>query len=88
MDSMCALYLRASAGEARGQGERLTEMVQSGLKQHKTLRRSANCGASIFIVEKSLVMVYNKLINYVGVTGDFDDSRFRERNAYEKWKKT
>ena len=40
------------------------------------------------IVEKSADMRYNKLLNFAGVTGDFDDSRFRERNAYEKWKKT
>jgi hypothetical protein len=30
----------------------------------------------------------NKLLIFAGVTGDFDDSRFSERNAYEKWKKT
>ena len=42
----------------------------------------------LFIVEKSADMRYNKLLNFAGVTGDFDDSRFRERNAYEKWKKT
>ena len=41
-----------------------------------------------FIVEKSAEMRYNKLLHFSGVTGDFDDSRFRERNAYEKWKKT
>ena len=51
-------------------------------------RRSVNCGAPIFIVEKSADMRYNKLLNLSGVTGDYSDSRFRERNAYEKWKKT
>ena len=40
------------------------------------------------IVEKSADMRYNKLLNFAGVTGDYSDSRFRERNAYEKWKKT
>ena len=51
-------------------------------------RRSVNCGAPIFIVEKSADMRYDKLLNLSGVTGDYSDSRFRERNAYEKWKKT
>lgn len=41
-----------------------------------------------FMVEKSADMRYNKLLNLSGVTGDYSDSRFRERNAYEKWKKT
>ena len=40
------------------------------------------------IVEKSADMRYNKLLNFAGVTGDFDDSRFRERYAYERRKKT
>ena len=44
--------------------------------------------ADFYIVEKFADMRYNKLLNFAGVTGDFDDSRFRERNAYEKWKKT
>ena len=37
-------------------------------------RHSASRGVPFFIVEKSVVMVYNKLLNFVGVTG-------RSRNA-------
>ena len=44
--------------------------------------RAVEC--RFFIVEKSADMGYNKLLNYAGVTGDYSDSRFRERNAYEK----
>ena len=34
------------------------------------LQLSANCRVLFFIVEKSVVMVYNKLLNFAGVTGD------------------
>jgi hypothetical protein len=52
--------------------------------------RKALCHSRVpfFIVEKSVVMVYNKLLNFTGVTGDYGELRFRERNAYEKRKKT
>ena len=53
--------------------------------QQGTLR-TAEC--RFFIVEKSVVMVYNKLPNFAGVTGDYSDSWFRERYAYERRKKT
>ena len=35
------------------------------------LQLSANCRVLFFIVEKSVVMVYNKLFNFAGVMGDF-----------------
>ena len=74
MDSMCALCLRASgpqgAGKARRQNEGLTEIVQSGLKTvTKPARHSASCRVLIFIVEKSVVMVYYKLLNFCGRDG-------------------
>ena len=37
--------------------------------------RAAEC--RFFIVEKSVVMVYNKLLNFAGVTGDPGKSGFR-----------
>lgn len=43
--------------------------------------------STAYIVEKSFDMRYNKLLHFSGVTGDYGDSRFRERNVYEKWKK-
>ena len=51
-------------------------------------RYSAAAEYRFFIVEKSVVMVYNKLLNFAGVTGDYGELRFRERNTYEKRKKT
>ncbi len=41
-----------------------------------------------FILEKSADMRYNKLLIFAGVTGDYSDSWFRERYAYERRKKT
>ncbi len=35
-----------------------------------TARRSAAAECRFFIVEKSVVMVYNKLLNFAGVMGD------------------
>ncbi len=58
------------------------------MHDYKTARHSAAAECRFFIVEKSVVMVYNKLLNFAGVTGDFDDSWFRERYAYERRKKT
>jgi len=46
------------------------------LKQYRTSRRSANCGMPFFIVEKSVVIVYNKLLNFSGVTGDYGKLEF------------
>ena len=34
-------------------------------------RHSASCRGPVFIVEKSVVMVYNKLLNFVDVMGEF-----------------
>ena len=34
-------------------------------------RHSASCRVPLFIVEKSVVMVYNKLLHFAGVTGGF-----------------
>ncbi len=36
----------------------------------RTARHSAAAECRFFIVEKSVVMVYNKLLNFAGVTGD------------------
>ena len=46
------------------------------MKQYRTSRRSANCGVPFFIVEKSVVIVYNKLHNFSGVTGDYGKLEF------------
>ncbi|MBQ7437724.1 MAG: hypothetical protein IJV30_10460, partial [Oscillospiraceae bacterium] len=45
-------------------------------------------GISCWLIAIASAIWYNKLLNFSGVTGDYSDSRFRERNAYEKWKKT
>ncbi len=44
----------------------------------KPARHSASCRVPFFIVEKSVVMVYNKLLNFSGVTGGYDKSGFAE----------
>jgi hypothetical protein len=36
----------------------------------------AGCMRRFFIVKKSVVMEYNKLLNYAGVTGDSINARF------------
>ena len=54
----------------------------------KPAGRSENGRVPFFIVEKSAVMVYNKLLNFAGVAADYSDSWFRERDAYEKREKT
>ena len=41
-------------------------------------RHSAAAECRFFIVEKSVVMVYNKLLNFADVTRDPDESRFEE----------
>lgn len=48
--------------------------VQGGMKTaSKPERRSANCGAPIFIVEKAADMRYNKLLNFSGVAADYGE---------------
>ena len=70
-----------------GDREELSKAGQSRLTT-KSARHSAAAECRFFIVEKSVVMVYNKLLEYSGVTGDYSDSWFRERYAYERRKKT
>jgi hypothetical protein len=45
---------------------------------HKTSKALCHSRVPFFIVEKSVVMVYNKLLNYAGVTGDTGKSGFGE----------
>ena len=62
-------------------------ILQKNRKQATLIaRHSASCRVLFFVLEKSVVMVYNKLLNFAGVTGDYGQLRFRERNAYEKRK--
>ena len=49
-------------------------------KMHGTLR-AAEC--RFFIVEKSVVMVYNKLLNFAGVTKRSHSAEFEGGNRYE-----
>ena len=46
------------------------------MHDYKTARHSAAAECRFFIVEKSVVMVYNKLLNFAGVTGDPGKSGF------------
>jgi hypothetical protein len=55
---------------------------------HETSKALCRSRVPFFIVEKSVVMVYNKLLIFADVTGDYSDSWFRERYAYERRKKT
>ena len=50
------------------------------IKQQGTLR-AAEC--RFFIVEKSVVMVYNKLLNFAGVTKRSHSAEFEGGNRYE-----
>ena len=42
----------------------------------KTRKALCRSGAPFFIVEKSVVMVYNKLLNFTGVTDGYDKPGF------------
>ena len=53
-----------------GKSQLHTETVQSRLTT-KPARHSASCRVPFFIVEKSVVMVYNEPLDYSGVMGDF-----------------
>ena len=59
-----------------GDREGLSKAGRSRLTA-KPARHSASCRVPFFIVEKSVVMVYNKLLNFSGVMGDWKSSDLR-----------
>ena len=58
-----------------------TQKLFKAVLTPKPARHSALCRSRVpfFVVEKSADVRYNKPLNFAGVTGDYGESRFRDR---------